>query len=88
MSAGKHARPLLALRALRRLVCEPHTLDELAAALDVSKSAVVRLLAALRADGVVIERLVGARPERIVRFQVTHRAALVAVGLDPKQHAT
>lgn len=79
--ADKHTRPLLALRALRLLVAGT-TYAELGERLEVSRSAVNRLLAALSADGVEVKRETNTEDARHVHLSVSRAEALKALGLD------
>lgn len=82
MSADKHARPLLALRALRLLVQAPQTYASLGEQLELSRSAVDRLLAALRDDGVEVTREPDPNVARILHLRVSHAAAKRALGIE------
>lgn len=80
--ADKHARPLLALRALRLLVQGPQTYASLGQAFSLSRSAVDRLLAALGNDGVEVTREPNPDDARHVVLTVARAAALKALGLE------
>lgn len=81
MSTDKHARPLLALRALRLLVQAPQTYASLGEQLGLSRSAVDRLLAALRDDEVEVKREPDPNDARILHLSVSRAAALRTLGL-------
>jgi DNA-binding MarR family transcriptional regulator len=82
MSAEKHTRPLLALRALKFLLKGPTTHADLRREFGLSKSAAARLLAAMAEDGVEVTRTPSPADASYVFLSVSRAAALRALGIE------